>query len=63
MLNTSNCLMLNTSNSLMLNSSNTSNNVTSNNHTTKHLHSTTFVLNRVMFMFQSGGLGNGCFFP
>ena len=27
-------------------------------HTTKHLHSGTFVLNRVMFMFRCGGLGN-----
>ncbi len=34
-----------------------------NSHTTKHLHSGTFVLNGVMFMFRSGGLGNGCFFP
>ncbi len=25
-------------------------------HTTKHLHSGTFVLNRVMFMFRSGGV-------
>ncbi len=32
-------------------------------HTTKQLHSGTFVLNRVMFMFRSGGLGNSCFFP
>ena len=31
-------------------------------HTTKHLHSGTFVLNCVMFMFRSGGLGNRCFF-
>ncbi len=33
------------------------------NHTTKHLHSGTFVLNCVMFIFRSGGLGNSCFFP
>ncbi len=32
-------------------------------HTTKHLHSGTFVLNCVMFMFRSGNLSNGCFFP
>ena len=31
-------------------------------HTTKHLHSGTFVLNCVMFMFRSGGLGNNVFF-
>ncbi len=32
-------------------------------HTTKHLHSGTFVLHCVMFMFRSGGLGKSCFFP
>ncbi len=30
-------------------------------HTTKHLHFGTFVLNYVIFMFQSGGLGNSVF--
>ncbi len=30
-------------------------------HTTKHLHSGTFVFNCVMFMFQSRGLGNNVF--
>ena len=31
-------------------------------HTAKHLHSGTFVLNCVMFMFWGGGLGNSVFF-
>ncbi len=31
-------------------------------HTTKYLHSPTFVLNCVMFMFRGGGLGNSVFF-
>ena len=35
--------------------------ITMARHTTKHLHSETFVLNWVRFMFRGGGLGK-CFF-